>query len=156
MVMALGFQRAERNNLILKNEAEQVIDFKLGKGKTLAGKVLDAQSLQPVPGAIVAEGWESYHGSATSDEEGAFTLNNVDTAPNRMFTVRAEGFLPQQRQSDGTGELEFKLNKAEVLEGKVYDLKENLVVGARVYLHRIKYAEGHKPSGGGTGRSIGR
>ncbi|MHC4937633.1 MAG: carboxypeptidase regulatory-like domain-containing protein [Planctomycetota bacterium] len=147
LVMADGFERAERNNLILKNKVEQTIDFRLKKGKTLTGKVLDAQSLQPIAEAVVGEGWEDYHKTSTTDDQGAFSLANVDTAPNRMFTVRAKGYLPQERQSDGTGSLEFKLNKSEVLEGKVVDREDKPVPGARVYLHRIKYAEGHKPSG---------
>ncbi len=152
MVVAEGFQRAERNNLILKNGADETVDFRLGGGEVLAGKVLDAQNLQPIKGAIVAEGWESYHQNATSDEQGAFSLPHVDVAPNRMFTVRAEGYLPQQRQSDGTGKLEFKMSKSEMLEGTVVNPKDEPVAGARVYLHRIKYAPGHTRSGGGSGR----
>ncbi|MHC4408307.1 MAG: carboxypeptidase regulatory-like domain-containing protein [Planctomycetota bacterium] len=154
LVMADGFERAERNNLILKNKVEQSIDFRLKKGKTLAGKVFDAQTLQPIAEAVVAEGWEDYHKTSTTDEQGAFSLPNVDTAPNRMFTVRAKGYLPHQRQSDGTGTLEFKLNKSEVLEGKVLDRKDNPVPGARVYLHRIKYEQGHKPSGRSRWRNM--
>jgi len=152
MVMAEGYERAERNNLILKSEAKETIDFALDQGAALSGKVLDAQTLEPIPGAIVAEGWESYHETATSDDKGSFTLPHVDTAPNRMFTVRADGFLPQQRQSDGTGKLEFKLSKSETLEGTVHNLKDEPVEGARVYLHRIKYAPGHQRQGSGSGR----
>ncbi|MEM8885649.1 MAG: carboxypeptidase regulatory-like domain-containing protein, partial [Planctomycetota bacterium] len=152
MVVAEGHRRAERNNLILKNRVEQKIDFALDKGAVLAGKVVDAQTLQPIPKAIIAEGWESYHESAESDENGAFKLEQVDTAPNRMFTVRAEGYLPQQRQSDGTGALEFQLNKSEVLEGIVVNRLDQPVAGARVYLHRFKYEHGHQPQGGGSGR----
>lgn len=152
LAIAPGFKRAERNNLILKNEAKEKIDFALEKGDELGGKVLDAQTLQPIVGAVVAEGWESYHQSTTSDDTGAFKLGHIDTAPNRMFTVRADGYLPQQRQSDGTGQLEFKLAKSEVLEGVVLNLKDEPVAGARVYLHRLKYAPGHQRQGSGSGR----
>jgi protocatechuate 3,4-dioxygenase beta subunit len=100
----------------------------------------------------VAEGWESYHETTQSDKEGAFELGHVDTAPNRMFTVRAEGYLPQQRQSDGTGTLEFKLSKSETLEGIVLNTKDEPVAGARVYLHRLKYAPGYQQQGSGSGR----
>jgi len=149
MVLADGFERSERNNLILKSEVEQRIDFRLRKGKSLTGKVLDSQTLQPIEGATVAEGWEEYHKNATTDEQGAFVLANVDIAPNRNFTVRAEGYRPLERQSDGTGTLEFRLAKSEVLEGKVLDRLDNPVAGARLYLHRIQYAPGHQPQGGG-------
>ena len=152
MVVGEGYKRAERNNLILKNGAEETVDFRLGAGDVLTGKVLDAQNLQPIKGAVVAEGWESYHQTTESDEQGAFSLAHVETAPNGMFTVRAEGYLPQQRQSDGTGKLEFKMSKSEMLEGTVVNLRDEPVAGARVYLHRIKYAPGYKRSGGGSGR----
>jgi len=152
LAMAPGFRRAERNNLILKNETEETIDFVLEKGDALGGQILDAQTLQPIEGAVISEGWEAYHQSTTSDDKGAFELAHVDTAPNRMFTVRADGYLPQQRQSDGTGKLEFKLSKSEMLEGIVLNLKDEPVVGARVYLHRLKYAPGHQRQGSGSGR----
>jgi len=119
MVMADGYARAERNNLVLRSDKSYEIDFQLGTGKTLKGKVLDAQTLQPIPEAVVAEGWEEYHKTATADENGAYALANVDTAPNGTFTARADGYRPLQRQSDGTGTLEFKLRKSEALEGKV-------------------------------------
>jgi len=152
LAMAPGFRRAERNNLILKSEAEETINFALEKGDSLTGKILDAQTLRPIEGAVVAEGWESYHQTTQSDKEGAFDLAHVHTNPNRMFTVRADGYLPQQRQSDGTGSLEFKLSRSETLEGTVLNLKDEPVAGARVYLHRLKYAPGHQQQGSGSGR----
>jgi protocatechuate 3,4-dioxygenase beta subunit len=142
IVVAEKFQTAERNNLLLKGGAEQKVDFLLEKGATLKGKVTNGQTLQPVVGAIVGEGWEPYHRTTTTTEDGSYALANVDTAPNLVFTVRAEGYLPQEQQSDGTGTLDFELDSSLVVEGKVLDPRDNPVAGARVYLHRIKYAAG--------------
>jgi protocatechuate 3,4-dioxygenase beta subunit len=142
IVVADGFRNAERSNLILRDDREQTVDFRLEPGATLEGKVLDGQDLQPVAGAIVGEGWEPYHRTTTTREDGSYALPNVDISPNLVFTVRAEDYLPQQQQSDGTGTLEFQLDKTLQVEGKVWDPQENAVPNARVYLHRIKFAAG--------------
>jgi protocatechuate 3,4-dioxygenase beta subunit len=142
MVVADEFQTAERNNLLLKGGVEHKVDFLLEKGATLNGKVIHGQTLQPVAGATVGEGWEPYHRTTTTKEDGSYALPNVNTDPNLVFTVRAEGFLPQEQQSDGTGTLDFQLDASLVVEGKVLDPLDNAVAGARVYLHRIKYAPG--------------
>jgi protocatechuate 3,4-dioxygenase beta subunit len=142
IVVADEFQTAERNNLLLKGGTEHKVDFLLEKGAALKGKVMNGQTLQPVAGATVGEGWEPYHRTTTTKEDGSYALPNVDTAPNLVFTVRAEGFLPQEQQSDGTGTLDFQLDASLVVEGKVLDPLDNAVAGARVYLHRIKYAPG--------------
>ncbi|MHC4341680.1 MAG: carboxypeptidase regulatory-like domain-containing protein, partial [Planctomycetota bacterium] len=146
VVVADGFQRAERSNLLLKSDKEHRVDFALVAGGSLHGKVVDARTLKPIEKAIVAEGWEHYHRTAESGEDGAFVLPNVDVAPNRVFTVRAEGYLSQQRQSDGSGEIQFELDSSLVLGGLVVDQQEKPVPGSKIYLHRIKYAPGFKPA----------
>lgn len=142
IVVAEQFQTAERNNLILKGGTEHKVDFLLEKGAVLKGKVTNSQTLQPVAGAIVGEGWEPYHRTTTTKEDGSYALPNVAVDPNLVFTVRAEGFLPQEQQSDGTGTLDFQLDSSLALEGKVLDPLDKPVAGARVYLHRVKYAQG--------------
>ncbi len=145
VVVADGFASSGRTNLLLKHGGEYKVDFALDPGKSLNGKVTDATTGLPVAKAVIAEGWENWHKTVETGEDGTFTLANVDTTPNRVFTVRAQKYLPQQRQSDGTGKLEFELNSSLVLEGIVKDPKaQGGMAGARVYLHRIKYAPGFK------------
>ncbi len=154
VVAADGFKRAERTNLRLRNEQEQVVDFELEKGEALRGKVVDAVSLQPVAGAIVAEGWEPYHKSVATREDGTYRLPDVDPSPNLMFAVRAPNYLPHQRQSDGSGTLDFELDASIALEGRVLDLKDRPVAGARVYLHRIQWAPGFDPGNQNTQQTV--
>jgi len=145
VVVADGFARAERTNLLLKHGGTYEVDFALDPGQTLRGTVTDATTGQPVAEAVVAEGWESWHKSVEAAEDGTFELPNVDTAPNRVFTVRAPGYLPQQRQSDGSGEIRFELSASLVLKGVVEDPQgQEPLAGARVYLHRLEYAPGYK------------
>lgn len=146
LVVASGFKPAERTNMVLVGGREYGVDFRLEPGRSLTGKVVDARTLQPVPGAEVAEGWETYHRKTTSKEDGGFELPNVDVAPNLVFTVRAAGYLPQQRQSDGSGTLEFRLDASLSVSGVVRTLKDEPAAGARVYLVRVKWAPGFKPS----------
>lgn len=145
VVVADGFRIAERSNLLLKNDREYTLDFRLEEGDTLRGKVVDAQSLRPIANARVAEGWEPYHHVVSTAEDGTFELANVDTSPNLVFTVVADGYQPQERQSDGTGRIELRLDASLVVEGTVKDPQDEVVPNARVYLHRVKYTPGFKP-----------
>jgi len=145
IVVADGFERAERTNLLLANDRTYRVDFALTPGTALTGKVVDAQTLNPIAGATVGEGWETYHRSTVTKEDGTFALEHTDTSPNLTFVVRAEGYLPQQRQSDGTGRIDFELDASLALSGTVKDYQDRPVAGARVYLHRIQFAPGFTP-----------
>ena len=68
--------------------------------------------------------------------------------------MRAQGFLPRQQQSDGTGTLDFELDQSLVVEGTVKDFRDNPVAGARVYLHRIKNAPGFTWSQGRNAKTF--
>ncbi len=147
IVVADGYKPAARTNMILRNKQDDELNFQLTKGATLTGKVLDAQTLQPISGAIVADGWQPYDRDVEAGEDGTYALSDVDTAPNLTFVVRAKGYLPQTRQSDGSGTLNFSLDASIVVSGKVLTLTDQPVPNARVYLHRLKYAPGFQPTG---------
>jgi protocatechuate 3,4-dioxygenase beta subunit len=136
-----GWKRAERSNLVPRPGQEQRLDFALDKGSTLAGRVVDKEQ-RPLAGAIVAEGWETFHRAVKTSSDGSYTLPNVDIAPNVVYVARADGFMPQQRQCDGTGSLDFELPASVGLEGVVVDRSDRPLKGARVYLHRISLAPG--------------
>ena len=147
-VLADGYMRAKRTNLLLQDGEQTTIDFELAGGGTLKGKVLDGKTHKPVAGAVIGEGWEPHDKTTTTNEEGLFELEHVDTAPNRIFTARAENYLPAQKESDGSGSAEFKLSASRVVTGTVFSPEGNPAKDARVFLHRTKTAPGYKNRGG--------
>lgn len=147
LAVAPGCKTAYRTQLMLRGGKAEEIDFLLEEGKTLTGKVIDAQSLKPIPGAVVGEGWEPHHRTTLTDAEGSFSLPDMDIAPNLIFTAKAKGYLPQERQSDGTGVVEFQLDASLRVFGRVLDFKDRPLAGAKVYLHRVQFAEGFQSAG---------
>jgi hypothetical protein len=135
-VVADGYRAAERTHLVLDTGVRR-LDFVLERGGALAGRVVDAATGKPIAGAFVAEGWEPFHRRAETDERGAFTLHDVDLAPNTVFAARADGFLAKTGQSDGSGRLEFALESARSVEGLVVDPDDQPVAGARVYVQEL-------------------
>jgi protocatechuate 3,4-dioxygenase beta subunit len=144
VAVADEFRRAERSSFVPKGGKEYRIDFALEKGATLTGKVFD-RTQRPLAGATVGEGWEPFHRTVKTGADGSYSLPNVDTSPNLLFVARADGYLPQQRQSDGTGALDFELDASLAVEGIVVDRADKPAAGARVYLHRVSFAPGFQP-----------
>lgn len=141
VAVAEGLRRGERTNLVTKSGREHRVDFTLDKGSTLAGRVVDKEQ-RPLAGAIVAEGWETFHRTVTTAADGTYALPNVSISPNLVYVARGDGYLPQQRQSDGTGSLDFELSASLALEGVVTDRRDAPLKGARIYLHRISFTAG--------------
>lgn len=153
VVVAEGLRRGERSSLVTKGGRTYRVDFALEKGETLKGRVVDREQ-RPIAGATVAEGLETFHRTATADAEGMYTLGNVSTAPNLVFFARADGYLQQQRQSDGTGSLDFELLSSLAVEGIVLDRLDKPLKGARIYLHRVSLAPGVQPDQGSQQRNF--
>ena len=135
-----------RSNLILKGAQEERVDFALEEGATLKGRVVDARTLQPVAGARISEGWEPWDRTTETAADGTYALKHVDVSPNMVFTVVAERYLPQERESDGTDRIDFELDASLGVSGRVLDPQDRPVAGARVYLHRNKYVPGFEPT----------
>ncbi len=142
MVLSDKYERQQRTNLVLRSGDSIKIDFALVAGGTLKGRVVDAQTLQPITDASVAEGWEPYHKTTRTGADGTFVLKHVDVSPNRSFGAQTEGYGAQLLQSDGTGRMEFSLVGGLVLSGQVKDPSAKPLAGARVRLMRIKFDDG--------------
>jgi protocatechuate 3,4-dioxygenase beta subunit len=153
VVVAEGLRRGERSSLMTKGGRSYRVDFALEKGETLRGRVVDREQ-RPLAGATVAEGLETFHRTTTADADGAYALPNVSTAPNLVFYARADGYLMQQRQSDGTGTLDFELASSLSVEGVVLDRSDKPLKGARIYLHRVAFAPGVQPDQGSHQRNF--
>ena len=109
----------------------------LKKGLTVTGQVVDAAG-QPVKRARVVMGrdiWDSNPPTATTNESGAFTLENCDRG-STIVTVQAEGFAPQicdVRVKERAPSVEIRLTEpASIVRGKVVDVRGKPVIGAFV------------------------
>jgi beta-lactamase regulating signal transducer with metallopeptidase domain/thiol-disulfide isomerase/thioredoxin len=109
----------------------------LKKGLTVTGQVVDAAG-RPAKGARAEIGhdiWGTSAPTATTDEKGAFTLENCDRGPT-IVTVQAEGFAPRIRDvlvEERTPSVEIRLTEpASIVRGKVLDIGGKPVAGAFV------------------------
>ncbi len=115
--------------------AEQAV-MVLNKGITITGRVIDAAH-KPIAGARLLAGQDySSRDWTQTDATGHFELPPL-RALNRPFllTVQAPAFAPQRRESlskKGLAPAEFVLQPAKVLIGRVVDLADRPVEGARV------------------------
>ncbi|MGH7163097.1 MAG: carboxypeptidase regulatory-like domain-containing protein, partial [Planctomycetota bacterium] len=147
LAIADGFRTAGRTHLLLKPGREEVVDFAMEPGTTLRGKVLDARTVRPIAGATVGEGWEPFHRTTVTAADGSYTLADVDVSANLIFTARAPGYLPQERQSDGSPEADFLLVASLRVAGRVLNPEGAPAPGSRVYVHRVQGSEGMGASG---------
>ena len=99
-------------------------------------------------------GWETFHRTVRAGADGTYALPHVDLSPNLVYVARAEGHMPQRRQSDGSGVLDFELPRSLALEGVVVDPRDAPLPGAHVYLHRIALAPGVEQEPGREARNF--
>jgi protocatechuate 3,4-dioxygenase beta subunit/peroxiredoxin/DNA-binding beta-propeller fold protein YncE len=109
----------------------------LKKGLTITGRVVDGAG-QPIRGARAVLGhdkWGTNPPTGTTDERGAFTLENCDAGPN-IVTVHAEGYAPQisdVRVEERAAPVEVRLAEpGATIRGRVVDVQGKPVAGAFV------------------------
>jgi len=112
LVVAADFRTAERSRVMLTGGETVRADFALEPGTTLTGRV--------------------------TDEEGRYSLAQVDAQANATFAVAAPGYRTANRQSTGENTLDFDLFRAAVVEARVRTPQGGPAAGARVYLQRLK------------------
>jgi protocatechuate 3,4-dioxygenase beta subunit len=107
----------------------------LKTGLTVMGRVIDAAS-RPLRGARAIVGhdtWGTNAPTATTNEQGQFTLENCDRGPT-IVTVQAEGFAPRfqdVRIDDRTAPVEFRMTEpGSVLRVRVVDAQGKPMAGA--------------------------
>jgi hypothetical protein len=109
----------------------------LKKGLTVTGHVDDAAG-RPVAGASAVIGrdiWGTSSPTASTDERGAFTLENCDLGPT-IITVQSDGFAPLFRDvqvEEHAPPVEIRLTEpASIVRGKVVDEAGKPIIGAWV------------------------
>ncbi len=109
----------------------------LTKGLTVTGQVVDAQG-RPIKGARTVMGrdvWGSKHPTATTDERGAFSLENCP-AGGTIVTVQANGFAPRIHDvtaDERTPPVVVRMTEpGATVRGRVVDIAGKPVAGAFV------------------------
>jgi beta-lactamase regulating signal transducer with metallopeptidase domain/peroxiredoxin len=108
------------------------------KGLSVTCRVVDGSG-KPIKWARAVIGhdiWGTNPPTATTNEQGDFTLENCVAGPS-IITVQAEGFAPRiqdVRIDERTAPVEFRLNEpGSVLRIRVVDVRGNPVAGARLF-----------------------
>jgi beta-lactamase regulating signal transducer with metallopeptidase domain/protocatechuate 3,4-dioxygenase beta subunit/peroxiredoxin len=108
------------------------------KGLSVTGRVVDGSG-KPIKWARAVIGhdiWGTNPPTATTNEQGEFTLENCVAGPS-IITVQADGFAPRiqdVRIDERTAPVEFRLNEpGSVLRIRVVDVQGNAVAGARLF-----------------------
>jgi protocatechuate 3,4-dioxygenase beta subunit len=113
-----------------------VKDFALEREIVVRGRVTDAKSGAPIPGAEVGEGWV-FNKVTRADANGAYELHGFGSSGSYEVHARAKGYGTKGRTKlpepvDGAIALDFAMAPARVVTGRVVDATHAAVEGAYV------------------------
>jgi protocatechuate 3,4-dioxygenase beta subunit len=113
-----------------------VKDFALEREIVVLGRVTDAKSGAPIPGAEVGEGWV-FNKVTRADANGAYELHGFGSSGSYEVHARAKGYGTKGRTKlpepvDGAIALDFALAPARAVTGRVVDASHAAVEGAYV------------------------
>jgi hypothetical protein len=130
-------------------------DFELDPGVTLAGRVSDALSHQPIVGAEIAADWTSGK-STRSDENGRYSLNGF---AGKRLHVRASGYCGWIRRFDTApsedATVDVELSRGRSAEGRVVSEAGVALSGVYVAIVSANGGPEHKWQDWRTGRTDG-
>lgn len=103
----------------------------LTKGRTLRGRVVDAESAAPIAKAHVGMNWTGEHAVET-DADGRYVLPGWMGVNVREISCRARGFAREEERVGAREEIDFRLKRGFELAGRVVGAAGRPVAGARV------------------------
>jgi RNA polymerase sigma-70 factor (ECF subfamily) len=107
------------------------IEVVLLRGRTVAGRVTDASTGKPIPGARVGSNWVMDR-PVTADSEGRYAFPGWTGEGTTVLTAAARGFGRVMLRVPESGELDFALEPAFAATGRVVSADGLPVPGARV------------------------
>lgn len=112
------------------------VDVALPDGIEVRGRVVEAGSGRPIPGARVGEGW-TYRRSAATDARGEYVLSGFGVTGVQELFARAPGYGQAKRASlpaavDGVIRVDFELAPGRTARGRVLDPGGRPLAGAYV------------------------
>jgi hypothetical protein len=100
-------------------------------GRTIQGRVTDADTTLPIPGTRVGKGWV-LDSPVTTDEEGRYEYPGWTGRGLRDLHVVAEGYGREGKDVPPEGDLDFALHRGYEATGRVVDTVDNPVARALV------------------------
>jgi hypothetical protein len=147
-VQALGYAPALRA-VVVRPGLSPAVEFRLEKGRTIQGRVVDAKG-EPMAGATVfVDGWRGHRTlemRMTTDEEGAFRW--TDAPPDSVWIdVACDGYLPvnhREVQQVG-GDLTIAMTRQLKVRGTVVDAETRHAVKAFTLVPGTETGENFSP-----------
>ncbi|MEW6745137.1 MAG: sigma-70 family RNA polymerase sigma factor [Planctomycetota bacterium] len=103
----------------------------LPRGRSVSGRVVDAESKTPIAGAHVGTNW-LLHQSLITGPDGSFTLRGWNRTTGSQLHVLAQGYARQARRVPPQGEVIFELVRGDRVSGRVLSATHMPVYRARV------------------------
>ncbi len=113
----------------------------LARARTLTGRVTDAATGAPVPGATVGLGW-THEAPVATDADGRYEQPAVPSDGYHELSVRASGYATEQRPFGEASPLDFALQREATLTGRAVDERGRALAGVRVVANGSRF-EGH-------------
>ena len=116
--------------IVLPESGESVIDVVLVRGRSVRGRVVDADTSTPLAGARVGVGW-TLRQAVTSRADGAYDLLGV---PSDVAEIHAasDGYARGQAKAGDDGVVDIALHRGIGVRGRVVGATGDPIVGALV------------------------
>jgi protocatechuate 3,4-dioxygenase beta subunit len=124
-----GRARSSLEAVDLPQSGEAAVSVVLAEGRTLRGRVIDAESGAPVAGAIVGFSWDPERAVSTA-ADGTYSLRGLVERGDEMVTVRAEGFAAERAMPGARDVVDFALRRGFAATGRFVGPDGVAVAGA--------------------------
>lgn len=115
----------------LAPSGETTVSIVLATGRTLSGRVTDAETGAPVANARIGFGWDAERVVATA-ADGTFKLRGLVEKGDETVTVRAEGYAAERAIPGARDVVDFALRRGFAVTGRVVGADGAPVAGALV------------------------
>jgi beta-lactamase regulating signal transducer with metallopeptidase domain/protocatechuate 3,4-dioxygenase beta subunit len=130
-----GLQKETKSNIQIPVDTRvAVVNFKLGKGLEITGRVVDEKG-RPIGDALVAYGSSIsliYYQTARTNSQGAFRLTNLQ-AEKDLVVTQARGYAPDlQEMTPGAKDVKIVLKPGHFVAGRIVDRNKQPVKGIMI------------------------